>query len=332
MSKLTISEIAKRSGVSRTAVSFYLNGKAKQYRIASATINRIEEVINESNYEPNFHARAMMLKKTFIIGLIINDSSFQSFWNKVLSGIESVLLSENYQTLLSISDYSLVKENKLFGFMQRKGVDGIIYAPVECNEENCNWDKILKINEKVPIISILENIEGLCSVYTDNHQGGKIAVKHLHSMGHRKIAYLGPLSENSTSPVNSRFNGAKEFLKIHNVDLPVFNEVPDLMKVIKQFTGVFCNSDFIAGQLYKSCLKYKIKIPEDISVVGYDNMEFTQFFYPELTTVNQDKIEIGTDAARMLIDILKQSPKENNIIIKKHQPKLIRRDSVAKLT
>jgi DNA-binding LacI/PurR family transcriptional regulator len=331
MSRLTITEIAKRSGVSRTAVSFYLNGKAKQHRISAATSKKIEDVIKESNYEPNFHARAIMQKKTFLVGLIIQDSSFQSFWNKVLSGIESVLLPENYQTLLGISDYSLEKESSLFDFMQRKGVDGIIYAPVESCGDNCNWEKILRINEKIPVVSILDNIEGLCSIYTDNKRGGELAAEHLYSKEHRKVAYLGPLSENPRSPVNFRFNGAKEFLKKYDIDLPVFNDVPEFIREVKQFTGVFCNSDFIAGQLYKACMKSGISIPESISVVGYDNMEFTQFFYPELTTVNQDKTEIGTDAAQMLIDILNQPSRSTESVVKLHQPKLIERESVATL-
>lgn len=330
MGRPTIDDVAKLAGVSKSAVSFYLNGKAKRYHLSDALIEKIKDAIKSSNYIPNFHARAIGLKKTFLVGVISTNPGFESFWNEILSGIEQVFKEHDYHMLLGLSSTSIEKEREIFDFMLRKGVDGIIYHPTMAPDGSIS-PYPLKIAKDIPVVSILLPSGDLPSVHTDIDKGGELAARHLYEMGHTKIAYIGTLSTFSRHPDNCRFNGAETFLGAKGIRLMPFADIPSFFSRRKEFTAVFCFSDLLAGQLYKKCQIEGVEIPRELSIVGFDNMGFISLLHPELTTIDQAKRAIGEEAAKLILRRISAADGESADGSVVFTPELKRGASVAKL-
>ncbi|OGV50690.1 MAG: hypothetical protein A2017_13000 [Lentisphaerae bacterium GWF2_44_16] len=327
-SKITLQDIATEAGVSMTAASMFLNGKAKKYKIADATCKRIEEAIKKNNFVPNVLARAIASKKTLMIG-VITDGIENSFWANILEGIEEVIVKNNYHMLLSTSKYDYVSKEEMFTFMNSKGVDGFIFSPVIRKEEKKpDWKFVYKISEKKPVISLTIPFKGLPSVYNDNVEGGRLAAQYLMNKGHRKIAFTGRIGD-----AFSRGESFINELRKNGVEAPVYRTVDDFIRDAKKYTAVFCFSDFVLLELYGKAAEHGIKIPDDLSVIGYDNMDFLKFLSPRPASVHQYKKELGISAAELLMEILKEkySP-ENPPSEKVFKPVLSEGKSVKNLT
>lgn len=314
---LTLQDIADKAGVSLTTASMYINGKAEKYKISKATCERIAKVIEANNYNPNIHARAIAGKKTYLIGVIIAGGIDSSFWLDIVAGIEEKITPFNYHMILSVSHYNADTERKSIEFMNLKGVDGFIYSPSSLGK---NLDMINKLKKKKPFVSITSPVVGTPSVYNDNATGGKLAAGYLYSNGHRKTAYIGSL-ENGDGR-GSAF--VKEF-DSHGLDVQIFPNVRSFMENASGFSAVFCFSDFQVLDLYNEAAKLGVKIPDELSVIGYDNMNFTQHLFPRPATIHQYKKELGSEAASILMARL-----ENNESLpdKVFTPKLIEGSSV----
>ncbi|OGV31767.1 MAG: hypothetical protein A2020_05605 [Lentisphaerae bacterium GWF2_45_14] len=319
MSKtLTLQDIADKAGISLTTASMYINGKAGKYNISKATCERIANVIAENNYNPNIHARAIAGKKTYLIGVIIAGGIDSSFWLDIVAGIEEKITPCNYHMILSVSHYDVETERKAIEFMNSKGVDGFIYSPAM---PDANFDIIEKLKKKKPFVSITLPIPGIPSVYNDNAAGGEAAAKCLFDNGHRKIAYIGQL-KNWGDPRGVSF---VKILKNKGVSVTVFSDVNSFMPKVRDFTAVFCFSDYQVLDLYNEAAKIGIKIPDDLSVIGYDNMSFIQYLSPRPATIHQYKKELGSEAA----DIMMARLEKNEILKDKvFTPKLIESSSI----
>lgn len=315
---LTLQDIADKAGVSLTTASMYINGKAGKYNISKATCERIAKVIAENNYNPNIHARAIAGKKTYLIGVIIAGGIDSSFWLDIVAGIEEKITPFNYHMILSVSHYDVGAERKSIEFMDSKGVDGFIYSPAMPGE---NMDLISRLKKKKPFVSITLPVDGIPSVYNDNSKGGELAAGYFFKNGHRRIAYIGKLDERT----DMRGDSFVKYLETQGVAVHVFPDVHSFVKNAGSFTAVFCFSDFIALDLYNEAAKLGIKIPDDLSVIGYDNMNFTQHLFPRPATIHQYKKELGFEAA----DILMARLDKNEILDDKvFTPKLIEGASV----
>ncbi len=291
--KPTLKNIAERAGVSLTAASMYLNGKAKKYKLADATCERIERAIRDCNFVPNFHARAIASKRTMLVGVQIYDSPDVSFWLRIISGIEEVLEPEKYHMIFSTSHSSSEKELESVEFMIAKGIDGLIIAPTNKGGQN-NFPYFRKLNTTLPIATINTKIKGVSAAYNDNYAGGRLATEHLIRLGHRRIAFIG----------NTLFRRAEAYFDVmREKGLPAasFKDVRSFMREIKRFTAAFCFSDYLVLELYNEAAAMKLKIPRDISVAGYDNMDFTCLLSPRPCTVDQFKKELGAAAAEILM-------------------------------
>ena len=291
--RLTLKDIAAKAGVSLTAASMFLNGKAKKYNLADATCERIEQVMRDNNFVPNFHARAIASKQTMLIGVLIYDKIETSFWLNILSGIEETLAAKNYHMLFSVSHSSPERELESIRFMCTKGVDGLIIAPVSGAVNN--FEYLRELNKTLPVVTMNTRIEGLSAAYNDNYTGGRLAAEFLIRSGHRKIAFLGRLG----------FNRTRAFFDVmleNQIEPEVFPDVADFLRQNDRFTAVFCFSDYQALELYNEAASRRIKIPENISVIGYDNMNFTSLLSPRPATVEQYKKELGTAAAEIILE------------------------------
>ena len=318
---LTLQDIADKAGVSLTTASMYINGKAEKYNIAKTTCERIAKVIEENNYNPNIHARAIAGKKTYLIGVIIAGGIDSSFWLDIVAGIEEKITPFNYHMILSVSHYSVEAERKSIEFMSAKGVDGFIYSPTM---PGANLDIINKLKKRKPFVSITLPVDGIPSVYNDNAMGGKLAAEYLFKSGHRKIAYIGYLD-------NRGDRRGPSFLKeidSQGFGVKVFQDVKSFMEKAGDFSAVFCFSDYQVLDLYNEAVKLGIKIPDDLSVIGYDNMNFIQYLSPRPATVHQYKKELGSEAAAILMASLE---KKESIPDKVFIPKIIEGSSIRRI-
>lgn len=319
--KITIKEIAEEAGVSKTAASFYLNGKAKQYNLSDATCERIEKVIRKYDYTPNIHAKAINSGKTLLIGVIVENIN-RSFWTDIIAGIEESIEKYKYNMLLTVSRYDVEREKELLEFLDKKGVDGYIYAPIGTDTPNLNLLK--KIAKNKPVVSIINPVEGFPSVFNDNYEGGCIAAKHLFENGHSKVAYIG-----QTRKFDTRANGFIDYYKKQDIKVSVYRDADKFISEARKYTAVFCSSDYVLMDLYKKAANTGIKIPENISAMGYDNMEFVKFMSPAPATINQHKTELGRAAGELLMKILHNEKVETDQI--KFIPELITGKSTRKL-
>ncbi|MFA6569276.1 MAG: LacI family DNA-binding transcriptional regulator [Victivallales bacterium] len=294
--RMRLQDIADKAGVSLTAASMYLNGKAKKYNLADATCERIEKVMRKNNFIPNFHARAIASKQTMLLGVQIYETPDVSFWLKIISGIEEKIEEEKYHMIFSTSHSSVEKEFESVKFMMAKGIDGLIIAPTSRAENSFEYFR--KLNKTVPVATINTKIEGISAAYNDNYHGGRIASEYLVGLGHRRIAFIG----NSTLKRAQAFSDVMRESKIKPAFFP---NVSSFIQETGRFTAVFCFSDFQLLELYDEAAVRGIKIPDDISVVGYDNMDFVKFLSPVPSTVDQYKREIGTAAAEIVMARIK---------------------------
>ncbi len=189
--KLTLKDIAELSGVSLTTASMYINGKAEKYKLAKATCERIEQIIQKYNFQPNVHARAIAGKKTFLIGIIISGTLNRSFWIDILAGIEATVAAAGSHIILSVVHNCTSSDDMLatFKFMVGKGVDGIIFASLRSDKNVFAY--LEELYRQKPLVSLTVPTAGIPSVYNDNATGGKHAAEYLYNAGHRSIAYIG---------------------------------------------------------------------------------------------------------------------------------------------
>ncbi|WP_158299303.1 LacI family DNA-binding transcriptional regulator [Paenibacillus antri] len=298
--KITIKEVAKEAGVSIATVSRVLNGKDG---IKPSTKDRVEKAIVKYNFSPDHIARSMIVKESKTIGLLVPQLS-NEYWATLAEVIEEALWTHGYTLLLCTSstrDDSLQKEKAaIHSFIQRK-VDGIIYSTSSgANESFLEFTEQIK-RYGVPIVAFDQKIQGMSQIYGDHLQGAMDAVKHLIQLGHRNIAYIGgPL----VSP--ERELGYRNAHTIH--DLPVYEQLitrgeptfqfgyramRELIESGRLFTGVFCGNDLIALGALQALETAGRRVPEDVAVVGYDDIHMASFAKPALTTVRQPIAEMG---------------------------------------
>jgi DNA-binding LacI/PurR family transcriptional regulator len=317
--KVTLKDIAERAGVSLTAASMFINGKAKKYHLADKTCERISEAVRELNYVPNIHARAIASKRTLLLGMIISSDIETSFWLNIISGIEEVIAKDDYHMILSVSHDDPVKELASIEFMLNKGIDGLLISTLPQKKDN--HDYLRKLNERIPVVTVNQKVDGLSGAYNDNYHGGYLAAECILKHGHKRIAYVGT----ANIPREIAFG---EHLAENGIKHTVFDSAEEFIKRYRDFDAVFCFSDYIALELYNLAGAENINIPEDFSVIGYDNMEFVQFTRPRLTTIEQCKKEVGISAAKIMMGALKSSKTPKHISKGEFKPKLIDAESV----
>ena len=244
--KVTIQDIAGLAGVSPTTVSAYLNGRAREYNLAQKTCERIQKVVDEQNYRANFHARAMLEQKTYLIGVIISNIA-SSFWNRILWGINKELAANNFYMLLAETNNLPDNEQKAFQYMDNISVDGYIYAPVMDGSLPTLAHDAKQLRGK-PIVSIMHPVPGVPSIFTDHTVGGELEGELVFRAGHRRIAYLGKISKARNQRTDERYNGLCSYLNRYGIEVPAFDDVEDILPHVKNFTAVCCFRDETAAR------------------------------------------------------------------------------------
>lgn len=306
--KITIKDVAKQSGVSIATVSQILNGNEQKF--SSKTVEKVLAAKAELNYEPDYFARRMIMKKSKTIGVLIPDIT-NPFFGTLVRGIEGILYRENFVTMLCNADLDTKKETDYLEELSRRGVDGFIIASSAISNQAIN--ETLRKKNLPYIVLDQKKAEGFSdAVLTDDFSGGKIAGEHLQQLGHKKVAVVLP--EDATENIKTRLTGFKE---IYPDAVQVYGELSKIggrqaAKAIveTEVTGIFAINDEIAFGLYLGLAELKKKIPQDYSVIGYDNIDMSEYVTPQLTTIAQPIYELGQTTAELLLERIEQPSKD----------------------
>jgi len=337
--RVTIKDISAEAKVSIRTVSLVLNNTG---RISDATRKKILDIAKKLDYRPNILARGLVSNKTYLFGVNIPYLDF-SFTNVIITGMEQKCIELQYELLLTtmgVSDISYLDydlyglKNSLERLILRR-VDGIACFPAEGAIEH--YERILK--QGIPFIQLLRPISALTcpSITVDNKRGMYMAVKHLLDTGHRYIGFLN--YRDPTFPeVRDRFIG---FISAHEESKISFDRERYVISCNLDFNGgyeaaktligrcpkldaIVSSTDYAAAGAIRACLDMNKKVPEEISVIGYDDMDFTELQgYKTITSVRQPKRQIGMLAADLLYRII-QGETVSSIVL---EPELIIRES-----
>ncbi|QOR35379.1 LacI family DNA-binding transcriptional regulator [Clostridium sp. 'deep sea'] len=326
---ITIKDIARMAGVSTTTVSKIIN--KKDNNISQKTRDKVMSFINEYNYIPSNIARSMVTKRSNTIGLIIPDVC-NPFLPELARGVEDEAGREAYSVFFCNTDESLAKEIASVQALNEKMVEGIVIVPaiIRDNEQE------LKLTTKIPMVTIdreanYSNIVG--RVITDNYTGSYEAVQYLIAKNHKKIAFIsGPINimpsvERKrgylTACRDAGLEASDSDIYIGQFDPAWGEQAIDMLN--RDYTAFFCGNDLIAAGVIKGLAKKGIKVPNQVSVIGFDDITLASYLHPELTTVRQESYEIGRQSAKILFDSIKN--KDTNIKDLTLKAKLIIRNS-----
>jgi len=325
MATVTIKSLAEKAGVSYATVSLALNNDP---RVAEKTKLKIQKLAKQLNYVPNNFGRALQSNKSRLVGYLIPNIT-GSFLVDILQGIGSAATRENYGLLVAIADTETKMCEQLELFREKR-VDGIIAS--------CLSEKLIKKFaefEKNAIPTVLASCENSAKnappiIITDNLEGGRIAAEHLISYGHRRILYAYSSSDKDFSGCD-REKGMKKALKEHGIpELPPIFSEEDLFKILSEKerpTGIVCYSDYVAVTVQAVAKKAGLKVPQDLSITGFDDSRTASLPEYNLTTVAQAKTKIGEMSFEMLLKRI-HGEKVESIRLK---PELVIRTSTAKL-
>jgi LacI family transcriptional regulator len=332
-----IKELAALLGISVTTVSRVLNGKAKLYRISPATSEKVLNAARQFNYRPNSIARGLRLEKTDTLGLIIPDIS-NPYFSSIARTIELESRNQGYSIILCDSMDELQTEKELLKLLASRKVDGIILAPV-----GKSFAHIKEFSKSgVPVVIIDRYMPGgtIPFITTDNYAGSVDAMEHLISAGHTRIACIQGIQGISIN--TDRVNGYRDALAKHGItidnglitgnDFGIGNGYTCarmLMSMPKPPTAIFAFSNLIALGVMRALNEAHLRIPDDVSVVSFDDQPYFEFLASPMTTVEQPRAEIAGMAIKILLEIInsKSTASRTRIMLK---PRLIIRASVGK--
>ena len=331
---ITIQDIAKMANVSTTTVSRVINNKTEG--VSEATREKILKIIHDTGYKPNSLARGLITKKTKTIGLIIPDIT-NPFFPELARGVEDMANKNGFNVFLCNTDDDPSKEKKYIDALKEKYVDGIIFT-VSSNPNREHINELLKCG--IPIVMMdreLEDSDVKC-VYIDNLEGGYIATKYLINLGHKKIGCItGPLKSKSAI---DRYKGYEKAMLESGISINKDLVIESNYKIEggilatnkllnnSEVSAIFTCNDIMAYGAYKVIKQRGYSVPQDISIVGFDNIYISNMMEKELTTIDQPTYSMGATATKMLIRSI-----NGERINKKHicfKPKLIIRESADK--
>lgn len=329
--KKSIDNLAKSLGVSKTLVSLVLNGKGDQYGISKATQERVMQKINEINYRPNPIARGLRTGKSNVIGLVVADIS-NPFYSKITRIIESYALSKGYHLLVCSTDEIEEKEKDLIHFLiDSQQVSGLIVATTLTKKDIFSDLK----NRNYPFVMIDRYISGLeaDTVTVDNYNGAFKAVNQMIKTGYKKIAML-TISPSYINSLADREKGYKDALtknglkfdkklfreiSFNNIDSEISATVRELLSPPLKAEAIFTANNNLAVHCLDAIRDLGLRIPQDVALVSFDDVDVFRFSSPTITAVAQPVEEIGKQAVELLFKRMNQNDnkkyKVQNIVL-----------------
>lgn len=308
--RVTHKDVAERAGVSVATVSYVLNNGPRP--VAPETRVRVEEAIAELGYYPNELARSLRLQQSSTIGLIL-PNVMNPVFGEIAHELENICTQEGFLVLLCNSDRQHEREERFIQMLRAKQVDGVVITP---HSEPVALIQPL-LQARIPVIVLEHDLPNIHCITIDELQGGRIATQHLIELGHRRIALLRrkPTSALSTQ----RINGYQQALAAANLPYdPTLvieceagqaagaHAMHQVLRRAEPPTAVFTHNDVLAMGALHTIRSAGLRVPEDISVVGYDDITSAAYFSPPLTTVRSPKAEMGVLAGRTILQLVRQ--------------------------
>jgi len=307
----TIREVAERAGVSYATVSHVINNTRV---VSPETRQRVLAAMAELNYRPNALARSLRQGKTNTLGLVLPDSA-NPFFAEISRSIEDKAFNKGYSVFLCNTELDTERELFYVDVLSKKQVDGIIF--VAAGDQTDSLDFLVR--EGMPVVMIDRNVPNVQvdAVLPDHRLGGFLATQHLLKLGHTRIACIaGP---SSITPSAERITGYRNALEQANIPYDEklvirgdyhaqsgMDITSSILMMDPRPTAVFALNDLMALGALRAAAEAGCSVPKDLAVVGYDNLELSQYTNPPLTTIAQPKKEIGVQAVNLLVERIAQ--------------------------
>lgn len=329
----TMKDIARIAKVSTSTVSHVINNS----RFVSDEIRaKVMHVVKELNYTPSALARSLKVKETKTIGLLVTATN-NPFFTEVVSGVEQYCHQHHYNLILSNTEGDTERLRHNLQTLIQKQVDGLLLM---CSDARIQIGKDLNVNLPFVVMDWWPTEEKADKIYENSEYGGYLATKQLIEKGHQHIAIItGNLKK---SLAQNRLDGYKKALKEANIPLREDciieshfdfeggkRGMEKVLALQPRPTAVFACSDSIAFGAYQTVWHQGLHIPQDISIIGYDNITLAEYMSPPLTTINQPKAELGKLAVETLLQRIKNPTAKHRTLLL--EPQLVWRESVRQL-
>ncbi len=328
----TIQDVARKAKVSIATVSRVVNNSP--HKVNQATRERVLEAIRELDYRPNALAKGLLMKKTMTIGIIIPDIS-NPYYAEIVRGIQDVADQSGYAVMLQNTDRKQERIINYIYLLREKLADGIIFSGGIIHGYE-TLSALKELRERVVVIGRHE--VDFPAVRVDNIGGATQATQHLIDLGHERIGFIGG-PERSTTALD-RLTGCKNALAQNSypIDPSLIKQgnltpksgylaARELLDQKDTPTAIFAANDQMAFGAIKAAKELGMSVPDDLSVVGFDNIPLSSYFKPPLTTVEIPMYEVGVTGMKMLIDVISKKSFEK---VKFFKTSLLIRDSTGK--
>ena len=298
----TIVDVAKLAGVTPTTVSRVINNRGY---ISEKTRNKVYGAMDELGYQPNEIARSLTKQKSNTIGVIVPHIS-HPYFAKLISNLENEASKKDYKIILCNSKEKAEKEKQYLDMCKSNRVAGIVLCSgnVESNKINTG---------DIPVVLLEKNFEeGKLGIQCDNYQGGKLATEHLIECGCKKLLHFSGVIDEEM-PADNREkafidtcikNSVKYYIKKFDINtynqMDYYEAIKDTIAEVKEIDGIFASSDLIAAQVIQVCNELNIRIPQDIKLVGFDDVEISKLTTPTITTIHQPIKEMSKLAVELI--------------------------------
>jgi DNA-binding LacI/PurR family transcriptional regulator len=328
-SAITLRAVADHVGLTPGTVSAVLNNAPSSRSIPEHTKNRILAAARELNYRPNFFAQSLRKKRTYTIGVIVEEIG-DAYGSMIISGIEQYLQQKNFFFLTVVHRHNTELMDRYAQILMERGVEGFITVDMQLREAPA-----------LPTVAVAghRTLSGVTNIVLDHHHAARMALEHLRALGHTKIAFMkgAHFSSDSEERWQAICQAARDLnISIDpqlTVQIDIDDPTPQLgypfaKKLLERkvpFTALFAYNDISAIGAIRAFQEEGLLVPKDISVVGFDDIQGAAYNTPSLTTVRQPLIRMGTIAARTLLDRIEErldDPSEIAI-----EPELVVRES-----
>lgn len=308
----TIKEVAITAGVSVATVSRVLNQNGY---VHEDTRKKVDEAIRQLNYTPNEVARSLYKRKSKLIGLLLPDIT-NPYFPQLARGVEDQMQENEYRLIFGNSDESLQKEMDYIQTFVQNNVVGVISST---NDPDAD----IYTGLKIPVVFLDRTSNDRPSVYADGREGGGIAAREIIQRGSKRIIVLqGPAH---VRPAIDRFEGAIEVLDKQGVNYSVLETTSfslteaedwaqELFRKYPDTDGIIASNDMVASAVLQEAHRLGKRVPEDVQIIGFDDIPLSRLLAPSLSTIHQPAYEMGREAARLLIQLIEGEHVERNSV------------------
>lgn len=327
---VTMADVAREAGVSLMTVSRAINGKDG---VSDTTRERIQTIIDRLGYRPSEIARSLVTDRTGTIGLVVIDNS-NPFFSEVARGVEHAAYARGYNVFLCNTEEDIEREQTILRSLEEKRVDGVILCSPRLDEEPLRY--ALKRHAAVVLINRVMTEPRYGMILMNDERGGELATEHLLNRGHRAIGFLAGPERSYSGQMRAKGYwttmlkaGIKPCAEWERRCLPVVESgreaAYDLLSKHPEITALFCYNDLSAVGALQASADLGRRVPDDLAIVGFDDIALASLVTPPLTTCRIPMYELGNQAMRLLLDDIKGCGRScDDVVI---EPELIIRES-----